>query len=345
LEHQEQPEHPFTLFNLGMTYADQGDHEKAVAFLEQSIAHAEPGESHLRKAYALLVFSLAQLDRKEQARDICERGLERFPEDAELRFRRAILLHESGSLAEAARLYEDLFATTERRHFSSLDRGITGFKARQNLALVYQDMGEWANAEKQWRLITKEMPCYRAGWRGLADVLIRQQRYSEALALASELHADSRLASESLLVEGQVAVARGHTAKARRALEQAIKERPADPEPRRVLCQLLFEHAEPEEAAAALRELVQLEPKDASAHFNLGTVCLRLERFDDAIAAYRRSLEYRPNWVPTYLQLANALQQAGQVEEAVDTWQEVLRLDPRNGEAEEALKGTAKMAS
>ena len=38
LELQERPEHPFTLFNLGMTYADIGRHAEAVDFLKRSIA-------------------------------------------------------------------------------------------------------------------------------------------------------------------------------------------------------------------------------------------------------------------------------------------------------------------
>src|SRR4051794_25223844 len=38
LEVEECPNHPFTLFNLGMTYADGQEHARAVAFLERSIA-------------------------------------------------------------------------------------------------------------------------------------------------------------------------------------------------------------------------------------------------------------------------------------------------------------------
>ena len=40
LEYQEKPDHPFTLFNLGMTYDQAGDYEKAIGFLWQSIGRA-----------------------------------------------------------------------------------------------------------------------------------------------------------------------------------------------------------------------------------------------------------------------------------------------------------------
>src|SRR5207244_4438396 len=49
LELEEQPDHPFTLFNLGMTYADIGRPEEAVGYLRRSLEHSGPGESHVRK--------------------------------------------------------------------------------------------------------------------------------------------------------------------------------------------------------------------------------------------------------------------------------------------------------
>ena len=55
LELRERPDHPFTLFNLGMTYVDAGRFEEAEEFLRRSIKHSNPDESHLRKVYALLV--------------------------------------------------------------------------------------------------------------------------------------------------------------------------------------------------------------------------------------------------------------------------------------------------
>ena len=63
LEHRERGEHPFTLFNLGMTYADIGQHQEAVDYLRRSIGQSGPNESHLRKAYALLAHSYGRLGR------------------------------------------------------------------------------------------------------------------------------------------------------------------------------------------------------------------------------------------------------------------------------------------
>jgi GT2 family glycosyltransferase/2-polyprenyl-3-methyl-5-hydroxy-6-metoxy-1,4-benzoquinol methylase len=200
LELKERPEHPFTLFNLGMTYVDASRYEEAVEFLRRSIAQSGPGESHVRKAYALLVYAQMQLKRLDEASQTCQQGRKLFPEDAELRFRQGVLLHELGCLEEAARAYREVLENREERHFSSVDQGLKGFKARQNLAVVSAEMGDLAGAESQWRAIVQEVPRYRQGWRGLGDVLLHQGKLGEALAVADQLAGDEALGSEGLVL-------------------------------------------------------------------------------------------------------------------------------------------------
>ncbi len=165
LELAERPEHPFTLFNLGMTYADADDYPQAAGYLQRSIAAARPEESHLRKAYALLVNAHARLNQLDAAEQVCAAGRKLFADDPELLFRQGILLQHRGrhELAEAA--YIELLVGHKQRHFSSLDPGILGFKARHNLAAVYRELGRTDLAELQWRQAVREMPRYRSGWR------------------------------------------------------------------------------------------------------------------------------------------------------------------------------------
>jgi GT2 family glycosyltransferase/tetratricopeptide (TPR) repeat protein/2-polyprenyl-3-methyl-5-hydroxy-6-metoxy-1,4-benzoquinol methylase len=337
-EHQERGEHPFTLFNLGMTYADTGAFREAANYLRRSIARSGPDESHLRKAYALLVYSLGKLGEHEEAREACAEGLALFPEDPELTFRRAMLLHERGELQESARTYLALLAARPERHFTSVDRGILGFKARHNLAHVYGDLGDLGRAEEQWRLVTEEAPRFRAGWLGLGETLLRGGRHEDALALAERLAGDDALRPTALLLRGRVAEARGKLDEARGLLREAAEASPGDPEPLQALCRLLFECGDPADAEGPLRELVRLQPADAAAHHNLGTACLRRGLFEEAAAAYRESLRHRPGAAGTHLQLGHALWGAGRPDEARSAWGEALRLDPGSVEARQALE-------
>jgi len=176
LELNEQPDHPFTLFNLGMTYTDAGRYEEAIDFLRRSLKHSGERSSHVRKAYAYLACCHQQLGDWQQAFEACEQGLRVVPGDPELRFHRAALLHARGRHEEAAQGYLDLLHYRPEPHYTSVNEGISGHLARHNLALVYQDMGELARATEQWQAILAERPGYPAARRALQELGARIQR-------------------------------------------------------------------------------------------------------------------------------------------------------------------------
>ena len=93
MELQDHPNHPFVLFNLGMTFADMGEHKQACDALQASIKVSGTDESHLRKAYALLVSCLSELERFEEATTVLDDGRAIFPNDPELLFRDGMLAH------------------------------------------------------------------------------------------------------------------------------------------------------------------------------------------------------------------------------------------------------------
>jgi len=328
LELRDRPDHPFALFNLGMTFSDMDEHDKAAEALERCLEASQPGESHVRKAYALAVASYAQLDRYDRAEAICRKGRELFPKDRELLFRQGIIAHRAGRLDEAAASYRGAIRGGEGRHFTSIDRGIGGFKARHNLALVYEDMGQLDLAELQWREVAREVPGYRPGRRSLTDVLLRQNRLVSAeIECESMLH-DERLRPEGLRVKAEVNQARGELAETRHLLEVAVEEYPDDIAARESLCRFLFEWGDPAEAESALGELTRRAPGDAAAHHNLGQIQLNRGKHEEAVASFRTSLGLRPHAAQTLLQLGYALRAMGRHEEAEDAWKQARGLAP-----------------
>lgn len=197
LELRDRPNHSFTLFNLGMTHADVGEHSTAADYLRQSLDRSEAGESHVRKIYALLAASLSHLQRNTEAYETCLAGLKSFPLDAELNFRAAISAHRLGNLAEAERLYMQVIAGGDARHFSSVDRGIAGFKAHYNLAGVYRDMGRINEANAQYRKVTDTAPFWADGWRALVNLQIECGQYAEAEQNLRRMSAVPTLAAEA----------------------------------------------------------------------------------------------------------------------------------------------------
>jgi tetratricopeptide (TPR) repeat protein len=345
LELRERPNHPFTLFNLGMTYADCERFEEAVDFLARSIANSDPGESHLRKAYALLMFAQMRLKRLDEARETCRIGRVLFPDDIELRFRQGVLLHELRCLSEAARAYRDVLTRPDGRHFTSVDRGLGGFKARQNLAVVLGEMGRHDLAEREWRHIIAEVPLYRDGWRGLGETLVKIGQVESALELAQRMEAQRGLSGEADLLRGKVAQACGDYAEAKRLFESALSARPDDPDTLRVLGQVLFDSEQFFDAERVLSHLARVQPADASTHFNLGTVYLILKRYEESVRVYHTSLVHRPESAPTLLHLGYALKGLGRISEAVAAWTEALHIDPACEPAKDELRKLGRLGN
>jgi tetratricopeptide (TPR) repeat protein len=266
----------------------------------------------------------------DQALEACRQGRALFPRDRELRFREGVLLQEMGRLSEARSAYLSVLTEEEERHFSSIDKGLNGFMAHQNLAVVATDMGDLAEAENRWIEVTREVPNYRPGWRGLGDVLIRGQRFAEAEKLAGRLMQDGPLRPEGLLLRSRLALLQERLDDAREALQTASAEYPDDKLTQSNRCQFLFEHGSEDEAEGALRSLIDRDPADAEAHHNLGTLFMRSRRHDEAVVAYRQSLRFRPNYPATFLNLGYALKDSGRIEEAAAAWEQAARLAPSN---------------
>jgi GT2 family glycosyltransferase/2-polyprenyl-3-methyl-5-hydroxy-6-metoxy-1,4-benzoquinol methylase len=160
----------------------------AIGFLQQCLAVSPPESSHVRKAFALLISTLSQADRHDEAWTACQKGLALYADDKELLFRSAMLHHHFGRLREAETAYLQVLSAREERHLTSIDQGLAGFKARHNLAIVYEDMGRFNEAEAQWRRITRDVPSYSQGWLGLQQVLGRQGKRIDVELLCDRLN-------------------------------------------------------------------------------------------------------------------------------------------------------------
>ncbi|MFQ5730916.1 MAG: glycosyltransferase [Planctomycetaceae bacterium] len=304
----ERPDHPFVLFNLGMTHADAEQSGEAIRYLKRCLQVSKPEESHLRKAYALLVSSLAHSERFDEAWDASLRGLALCPDDKEILFRQAMLSHHFGRLEEAEATYRKVLSDPVERYFSSLDPGLQGYKARHNLAIVYSDMGEPAKEERELRQVVVEAPFHRPAWELLFESLLKQKRERDAEQLAAELsrHSDAALRVTGAVLLAKMAVRKGNVATAVQRLGDAIREAPNDPQPRNELARILFEHADPRQAEPLLDDLARMTPDDPSVWTNLGAIYLKSGRFQRAMEVFRESLRLRPKSEETAALLRDA---------------------------------------
>ena len=150
LDYAERPTHPFVLFNLGMTAYFCGRFRVAVGWLRRSILHSQPGESHLRKAYALYGCAIRALGFPAESIEIFEKGLWAVGEDPELRFNLGMSMTAVGRFEDARHQYLAINPDTSG-FFSSIDIGILGHKRLNNLASVCMALGLERDAKQYLR--------------------------------------------------------------------------------------------------------------------------------------------------------------------------------------------------
>jgi len=316
LEIEEKPDHPFVLFNLGMTHTYMERYDLAVRFLQRCLQVSDPSETHVRKAYALLVSSFQSQNQVHEAWKTCREGQRALPDDVELLFRQGMVAHATGRLEDAEQAYRAALADREERHFTSIDPGIVGYKGRNNLAAVYRDMGRDDLAEAQWRHVVAEAPDFREGQRSLGKTLIRQRKYVSAELQIDRMLREGALRCDAMVLKGELLQATGDVPAATGELEDAVREFPDDMEAHQALCKCLFGHSDLKRAERAFQQLIEFSPEDGAAHRNLGILYLRAGNHEDAVHSLRESVRLRPESVATWQELAGALEAMGKADEA-----------------------------
>ena len=75
--------------------------------------------------------------------------------------------------------------------------------------------------------------------------------------------------------------------------------------------------------------LLRLIPASLKAHNNCGAALAGLERFEDAVAAYRRAIALKPDYADAFNNLGNALCEIGKLDEAERALRQAVELRPR----------------
>ena len=272
LDLAEHPDHPFVHFNLGMTAFHTDDLPTAAHHLRQSIELAGPDESHLRKAYALLVGCHRRQGHWPEARGVCEEGLRTCPGDPELLFNQGMVCHQLGDLPAAERAYRAILDDGGAEpYLRSVDVGIAGFKTRHNLAILYRDMARLADAARELRAAVTEEPAFVPSWLAWGELAQGTDAADEVLGLARELCVRADVRGVPGLVEAAMLAGQQRHSEALRAAEGAVQAGLGANEAhgRRLQAHSLLRLGQYGEAVGVLQELVALAPEDIAAHGDL----------------------------------------------------------------------------
>lgn len=297
----ERPEHPFVLFNLGMTEHFVGDHNEAVRWFRNCLDHSTSGESHVRKAYALMGVSLRELGQEDEALFCFLKGLAEVGEDAELRFQAGLLLTRLGRYEEALHHYQRV-PQAAGSYFASMDIGILGYKLDHNVAGVHLSLGDYPAARKLWMQALAAAPSFLPSAYELFTAALENGDYKTArhcIARASSVSGTADICAD---METRFAAATdgAQVHSASNGQTHFVADNPTLAKLSQAKA-LLDKGEEPE----AVQMLVELSGQgSAEASFYLGVHGIRRGEYKSALAWMERALELNPNHEQTAKQVS-----------------------------------------
>jgi protein O-GlcNAc transferase len=218
-----------------------------------------------------------------------------------------VLAHQSGHFAPAIELIDRAIAINPR---------VPEYHA--NLGNVQKDAGNLAVAEASYRTALQSLPAFPDVLVNLGLVLQAQGRFDEAAAWAGLATASSNKKDcDSAMV----------------ALDEVLRCDPTatwlKPHLAAVIDKVGMLDIAAGRNAAASAKLVRaanLNPDSADIQFHLGCALQAVERYDEAIAAYRQSIALRPGFAPAWNNLANSLRFCRRLDEAIECFRRALSI-------------------
>ena len=270
MEHEEQPNDAFTLFNLGSVYQEQGKTAEALDFFCRSLEGSQPEDSIVRKLYAMIIQCNRNLKQPKEALQVCEDARRHYPDDLEILFQEALTRRDLGDRTSAISCLERLLDRRDGQHFASIDTGLQGYKTRHNLAVFLQEEGRTDDAEKQWQLAIAEQPNFLPALTGLAEIHFTRRDWPTFNADIERLKATSKGDLEAGTLMARKQLADKNFTVARLTIEQTIASYPGAVWPRVVLTHILLQEGKDWAAAEkALRDVLTLDPEHLEALRNL----------------------------------------------------------------------------
>lgn len=301
LDLKDNPDHPFRLFNQGMTHHYNGEHAGAVRWLDKCLA-VSGQESHVRKVYAMKAVSLWILGRHEEALKTLDEGIERVGNDPELRFQQGRMLTELSRPAEAKAAYLQMDLDTSG-YYSSVDVGILGPKRLHNLAIVSDMLGDYIDSRSFYLEALRSWPDNLLSAFLLFDSALSHKDKKTAVDMLEHVRALEGPSGNWSSMARKYALSFEGIEGAIRLLHRASQDFPEAIGPRLDLMRVLLQGERDQEALPLMVSLQ--EAGVAEAAYCLGIYHVRRGNFKEALKLMERALELNPGHEETAEQIRN----------------------------------------
>ncbi len=207
-----------------------------------------------------------------------------------------------------------------------------------NLGTLSLRRNDFEQARQYLKQTLKLKPNYPEAWNNLGMMDAQQGRADDAIQdfqRSLQLRPDYAIA---LLNLGNVYRRQGSLEKAQDCLSKALELQPDDPEVNYSLGMFYAQKNQMDRAAEYLHRAIELRPDYVEAMNNLGVLFVRQRDYAQAEEQFLTCIRTVPGFDQSYMNLARLYVMQSDKEKARDVLQELLRIQPQNATAKQALE-------
>jgi tetratricopeptide (TPR) repeat protein len=266
-------------YDRGVACGLSGDTDRAVAAYRQALT-VRPNDPSAHHNLALL---LARRGEWPSAIHHYEEALASEPDASDIWNNLGIALHTMGQ--------DDSAATCYRRAIA-IDPAYAD--ARVNLAAIMLTRGQLADALEHLTNALEASPQHPQALETMGLAMAMSGRFADAVSYYRRATAANPKSAAAWQGLGNALLTLRRADEAVEAYQRSIELRPAAPAYHN-LALALAEAGRLQEAEAASRRAIQLQPDDANAHLTLGNILLAQGKREEAAAQYAEALRLRPD--------------------------------------------------
>ena len=207
-----------------------------------------------------------------------------------------------------------------------------------NLGTLSLRKNDFPQARRYLEQTLKLRPDYPEAWNNLGMMAAQEGHPEEAIKNFQQSLQLRPGYAIALLNLGNVYRRQGAFDKAQESLAHALELQPDDPEVNYSLGMLNAQQNQMQRASDYLRRAIDLRPDYPEALNNLGVLFVRQQDYAKAEKQFRTCIQIAPNFDQSYMNLARLYAMRNDKEKAREALQELLRLQPQNQAAKQAMQ-------
>ena len=238
-----------------------------------------------------------------------------------------VAMYQHGYLDQAAASFQQVIAAKP-----------DNADAYYNLGTLSLRRNNFAEAARYLEKTIKLRPNFPEAWNNLGMLAAQQGNAEEAIRnFQKSVNLRPNYAIAFLNI-GNVYRRQGDFGKAQESLSRALALQPDDPETNYSLGMLYAQQNQIQEASHYLERAIELRPNYPEAMNNLGVLFVRQQNYAKAEEQFKSGIRVAPNFDQSYLNLARLYELQNDKREAREILQELLRLQPGNSGAKQAME-------